>query len=96
MKFRSASEAAAAFLSRGTQPTYRRARLLPQRRRPEPPRITMNFARATVEELLDCVSVRINDCHARGVEPEHITNIAWQMLNDALRDPMTNPPAPES
>lgn len=47
-------------------------------------RIKLDMARATVAECLDCVSARINDCHARNVEPDHITNIAWQMLNDAL------------
>lgn len=48
-------------------------------------RIEINFARATVAECLDCVSARINECQERGVEPDHITNIAWRMLVEALR-----------
>ena len=89
MRYKSSTEAAAAFLRsapRRRGRMYKRPRATPAPRVKRKPgeRVTMNMARATVEELLDCVSARINDCHARGVEPDHITTIAWTMLNDAL------------
>ena len=87
MKYSSSAEASAAFMANPRRRKYR------SRRRPRAnlvsaqDRITLDFARATVAECLDCVSARINDCHTRGVEPDHITNIAWQMLCEALGGP---------
>lgn len=89
MRYKSSAEAASSFLSRAPRRlgrAYKRPRDTPAPRTKRKPgeRVTMNLARATLEEILDCVSARINDAHARGVEPAHITNVAWSMLNDAL------------
>lgn len=99
MKYRTSAEAAAAFLrEHGHETRHGRRRKPPAQRKADRwvkriaearagERIVVDLARATVIELLDCVSERILRHDAAGTEPEHITNVAWQMMNDALYGP---------